>query len=70
MMTETETQTRLRRAKDALAKCRETENELRKALAAAVESTRAMKERVERLFALDQDEQCKRLRTEYRHVTK
>lgn len=47
---ETEDQTRVRRASEALAACRERENEARKALASAVESTKRAKERHEELF--------------------
>lgn len=69
-MKETETQIRLRSANEALASCRAKENELRKALAAAMESTRRTKEKAEELFMQDQDEQVKRMKAEYSHCTK
>ena len=69
-MNETETQIRLRRATEALAAYRSEENEARKALAAAVESTRKAKEKMEELFARDQAERVKQLEAEYNHCTK
>lgn len=53
-MTETENQTRLRRAKDALAAARESESNLRRALNDAVETTRKAKERFENLFLAEE----------------
>lgn len=68
-MKETENQTRLRRAKETLAACREAEAEARKVLASAVESTRRAKERHEELFALEEQHEIARRRADYRHTT-
>ena len=68
-MNETKTQTLLRNAEQALKSYREQENEARKALAMAVESTRKAKEKWEALFAKEQDEAVARLLSEYRHCT-
>lgn len=68
-MKETENQTRLRRAKETLAACWHAEAEARKALAAAVESTRRAKERHEELFALEEQQEIARRRADYRHTT-
>jgi len=69
MTTETKTQYLLRNAKDSLQSYRDHENELRKALAAAAESTRKAKEKYEELFLKDQQEQVAALKKEYMHCT-
>jgi len=68
-MKETQTQTLLRNAEQALKSYREQENEARKALAMAADSTRKAKEKYEALFAKEQDEAVARLLSEYRHCT-
>lgn len=67
---ETEDQTRLRRAKEAVAACRDTEDEARKALAAAVESTKRSKDKYEELFLASEKREATRLRAIYLHCTK
>jgi len=67
---ETEDQTRLRRAKEALSACGEMENEARKALAAAAESTKRAKERYEELFIAVDKREAAKPRDQYRHCTK
>ena len=63
-MNETENQIRLRRAKEALAACQSSENEARRVLAAAVESTKRAKEKYETLFmAEDKAEYNRRLQS-------
>ena len=69
-MNDTKTQQLLRNAKQALASYRQQEDDARKALAMAVESTRMAKDKYEALFAKDQDEQVAKLRDEYNHCTK
>lgn len=69
-MNETENQTRLRRAKDALAFARETETSARKALSDAVEATKRAKERYEDLFLAEEQAECARLKSTYDHATK
>lgn len=69
MTQETELQVRLRRAKDALAACRETEAELRRKLTEAIDSTKRAKDRYDELFiAEDQAERARRIDS-YRHAT-
>lgn len=67
---ETEDQMRLRRAKEADAACREAEDTARKALAAAVESTKRAKEKYEELFLAAEKREVARLRAAYQHCTK
>jgi hypothetical protein len=69
MQDETETQRRLRNAENALVAYRDKENELRRALAAAVDSTRKARERVAELYEKDQQEQVALKKAEYRHCT-
>ena len=69
-MRETETETRLRRATEALAAAREAENEARRALASAVQTTARAKERYSELFERWQQEEVKSRLTDYRHATK
>lgn len=69
-MNETKTQYLLRNAEKALQAYREQENEARKALAAAVESTRKAKEKYETLFLQEQNEAVARNKADYRHCTK
>ena len=61
-MNETETQIRLRRAKESLAVCRASENELRKKLASAVEASHQAKVKMENLFIQDQAEQVVKIK--------
>ncbi len=70
MQNETETQSLLRNAKQALEAFREREREARKNLASAVEQTRKAKEKVEALFAKNEDELCAKKLADYRHCTK
>lgn len=69
-MNETENQTRLRRAKEALEQCRTREKELRVDLAAAVESTKRAKSRYEELFLEEERLETDRLKRTYSHCTK
>jgi hypothetical protein len=57
---ETENQTRLRRAKEALASCQSSENDARKALALAVESTKRAREKYETLFLAEEQAEVAR----------
>lgn len=66
---ETEKQVRLRRAKEAVAACRDAENEARKALAAAIESTRKANEKYNELFLAEENAQRKLMRDQYNHYT-
>ena len=59
-MNETENQTRLRRAKDALELARLNEAEARAAVLDAVETTRRMKEKYEALFLAEEEAEAKR----------
>jgi septal ring factor EnvC (AmiA/AmiB activator) len=68
-MTETATQTRLRRAKEALATARAQEDDLRKALAVAMQTTARARERVSELFAQEEKEEVARRMQDYRHCT-
>ena len=68
-MNETKTQTLLRNAKQALESYRQQENEARKALAMAADSTRKAKEKYEALFAKEQEEVVAKLKAEYNHCT-
>jgi hypothetical protein len=69
MINETKTQSLLRNAKQALDLYRQEENEARKALFMASESTRKAKEKYESLFQKEQDEAVAKLRAEYNHCT-
>ena len=68
-MRETKTQTLLRNAKQSLEAYRQQENEARKALAMAAESTRKAKVKYEALFAKEQHEDVANLMETYRHCT-
>ena len=68
-MTETETQIRLRRSKEALVAAREAEANARRILNDAIQSTQRAKERYEELFAADQAAEVARRRKEYMHCT-
>lgn len=68
-MNETENQTRLRRAKEALDAARETEDKARMALHKAEESTKRIKERYEDLFLAEELAEVARRKSEYRHAT-
>lgn len=70
MIHETEDQTRLRRAKEALAQYRQREDEARKALAAAVESTKRAKEKYEEMYLAEEKREVERLKASYLHCTK
>lgn len=70
MNNETEDQTRCRRAKEAVAICQERENELRKALADAVESTKRAREKYSELFQAAENREVARLKASYNHCTK
>lgn len=61
-MIETEDQTRLRRAKEAFAHCKASEDEARKALARAVESTKLARAKYEELFLAEEKRECDRRR--------
>jgi phosphopantetheine adenylyltransferase len=69
MADETETQTRLRRAKEALAAYQAAENEARKALADAVESTAWARRNYERLFLAEENRERARRINAYNHFT-
>ena len=69
MTTETETQTRLRRAKESLASYQSSEIEARKALAAAVESTKRAREKYEELFLAEEELEYARKMVNYNHCT-
>lgn len=66
-MTETDTQIRLRRAKEALILARDNENRLRKELAEATQRTAKAKERAAELFLQEEREECARRMASYRH---
>ena len=68
-MNETENQTRLRRAKESLAAYRDAENEARKALTEAMESTKRAKEKYEELFMAEEQSERSRRIAGYRHAT-
>lgn len=70
IMHETENQTRLRRAKEALATCQDAENEARKVLAASVESTKHAREKLSEIFAAEEKLECARRLNDYSHCTK
>ena len=67
--TETESQTLLRRAKEAHAALQEAENEARKALAAAIESTKRARERHYELFLKEEIAERARRMKNYNHCT-
>ena len=64
-MNETETQTRLRRATEALADYREAEHQARKKHFAAIEDSRKAKEKMSELFQRDQAEQVAKMKASY-----
>jgi hypothetical protein len=69
MSNETENQTRLRRAKEALAFCQAAEVEARKALASATESTKRAREKYEELFMAEENAERARRKNNYDHCT-
>ena len=69
MTNETETQTRLRRAKESVAAYQSAENEARKALADAIESTRRAREKYEALFVAEENLERARKLKQYSHCT-
>jgi hypothetical protein len=70
MTTETDNQTRLRRAAESLAACRLAEDEARKSLALAVNSTKRARQRHSELFEAEENAERKRRQDNYRHETK
>ncbi len=66
---ETDTQTRLRRAKEALDAAREHERSCIQALNDARKSKERAKERYSELFHQEEQEEVARRRAEYRHAT-
>lgn len=70
MYGETENQTILRRAKEAVATLHAAETEARKALAAATESTRRARARYEELFCEEENAERARRMKDYRHCAK
>lgn len=70
MQSETEDQTRLRRAQEALIVYQWSETEARKILAAAVESTKRAREKYEELFLAAENREVKRRLATYDHCTK
>lgn len=70
MTTETETQTRLRRSKESLTALQSLENEARKALADAVDSTGRAREKHDELFLASEQKEYARKKAAYDHCTK
>jgi hypothetical protein len=70
MMNETDTQIRLRRAKEALAAAREAESRAITARSEAAETRRRAKERYDELFLREVQEEYTRRMANYRHATK
>lgn len=70
MHSETEDQTRLRRAREALIAYQWSETEARKILAAAVDSTKRAREKYEELFIAAENREVKRRLATYDHCTK
>lgn len=70
MIHETEDQTRVRRAKEAIAICQTRENEARKALADAAEATKRARAKYEELFQAAEQREVTRLKSTYIHCTK
>lgn len=69
MNTETESQTRLRRAKESVLALQAAEAEARKALAYAIESTKRAREKYEELFIKEENAECARRKNNYDHCT-
>lgn len=69
-MSETDTQIRLRRAKEAWEAAKETETTARRALATAMEETRRAKDRHEQLWLQNEAEEVSRRKLGYLHTTK
>ncbi len=69
MIHETETQTRLRRAKESLAAYKNAEDEARKILAGAMESTKRAREKYEELFLAEDKREHARKMNAYDHCT-
>lgn len=67
---ETESQTRLRRAKEALENYQAAEAEARKALHHATESTKRAREKYSELFHAEENRVRERLIKDYNHCTK
>ena len=70
MLKETETETRLRRATDALATARRQEDAARRALAQAVQSTARAREKFSELLNTLGQEEVRLQMTDYRYYTK
>lgn len=69
MSKETEIQTRLRRAKEALDACIEAETEARKALARASDATKMARDKHHDLFLVEGEQERIRKIKEYSHYT-
>lgn len=69
MSNETETQTRLRRAKEALAAYQNAEAEARKVLAGAIESTKRARDKYAELFLAEETRERARRMDTYNHCT-
>lgn len=69
MSNETENQTRLRRAKEAVAFCQAAEAKARKALAGAIESTKRAREKYEELFIAEEKLERSRRMSSYDNCT-
>jgi len=69
MTRETENQTRLRRAKEALVALQAAEAEARKALADAIESTKRARAKYEELFCNEENAERARRLKDYYHGT-
>ena len=67
MTKETDTQIRLRRAKEALENARQQEIAAIKTRAIASETVKRAKERYEELFAQEEREECARRKANYLH---
>ncbi len=70
MNTETEHQTRLRRAKEAVSNCQTREADAIKALAEASKDTKRARDKYEELFLAEEQREAARLRANYNHCTK
>lgn len=70
MLTETEGQTILRRAKEAMQAANQKASDARRALADAEASAKRAKEKYEDLFMQEERREAARLRSAYDHCTK
>jgi hypothetical protein len=69
VINETESQTRLRRAKESVIALQAAEAEARKALADATESTKRAREKYEELFVNEEKAERARRKNNYDHCT-